>query len=697
MVRALRLPGRNRAGHGWSAPARRRASLGTAGAAVLLAAPDLVAAMVAGFALPSMVLLLADQFRPALVLPFGIAGALLAAVLVGVPRVAIDRREALLAAVAVAVVVAWFAMNIFFSAQNLYAHRDPATYNLAARWLVSNPSLHIPIHAEVFGDPVAQDAGSAGFGGAGPGLLYAQGNHLLPVLLAPIGWLFGVRAMLAGNVAIGALALLVFFGLARRVVGAAFALVALCALAVSVPMLFVSRDTYSEPVTMLLLLGGLSLLHRAIRGRRTADFALAGFVAGAAATARIDVYLALAALVLAAAVLLAVAPVGDRRRVGRQVTALLAPAAAMSVLGWLDVTWLSYGYYRDERHHIVSTWYAVLASAVVGAVVLWVAWRPRWRARFAAPRLWRVASRAVVALIVVFAALLASRPLWMRHLRIHGVPAYNANTLNWQAVYFGWPMLVLATVGYVLLARRLIRDRQYPLVGVLFMGAAMSAMYLTAAQITPDQPWASRRYLPVVVPALLIAATAALGALWRIGRRQASARAGLDEWLRAVRPWARGLTALGVVALLVPPALSTAPVAGIREEAPQLDQVLAICRAVGPSGAVLMLDRPAKTSYQQTIRSYCEVPVIGLVNPSRPELASARAAAFGHGRTLYGLSTTPDPILAVSGFGTAVAFSTVDTMRWPGVMNAAPRVAAMEKVTVYLVRVGSDGQLAPVG
>ena len=143
--------------------------------------------------------------------------------------------------------------------------------------------LPIATHPEIFGTPPGYGDASAGFGNtlSGGGHVYAQGNHLLPAMLAVVGWLFGTTAMLKANVAFGAMALFAFFGLARRVVTPPLALLAMTVVAVSMPLAFVSRDTYSEPLALLFLMGGLALLQRAVgsgpgprlrtRGRRGRD------------------------------------------------------------------------------------------------------------------------------------------------------------------------------------------------------------------------------------------------------------------------------------------------------------------------------------------------------------------------------------------------------------------------------------------
>ena len=56
----------------------------------------------------------------------------------------------------------------------------------------------------------------------------------------------------------------------------------------------------------------------------------------------------------------------------------------------------------------------------------------------------------------------------------------------------------------------------------------MSALYLWTSEVAPDQPWAMRRYVPVVLPLMLIAAGAALRA--RPGDDRACLRSSCARW-----------------------------------------------------------------------------------------------------------------------------------------------------------------------
>jgi hypothetical protein len=664
------------------------------GARIVYSAPDLVTSALAGFALPAMVLLLAGHFSPGWVLPAGVAGAAIAVAVCGAGPEHIDRRALRYTLIAIGLAFAWCVVNSFFSAENVFAHRDPATYNLAGRWLMDHPQLGIPAQPEIFGSPAGGSGSSAGFGLSSPVQLYAQGNHLLPALLAVTGWLFGIAALLKVNVTFGALALLAFFGLARRVVDAPLALVAMVAFAVSMPLIFVSRDTYSEPLALLFLVGGLGLLHRAVISGLVRDFALAGFVLGTSAMARIDSNVSLLAVLVTAAMLPIFAARTARRAAVTQAWALVGGTVVPVLVGWLDVAHLSYGYYRDERHHILPIFYAGYALLVILPLVVWASWHPAVRRVLRSPQLPHRATIAAAVLIGSGFAFLASRPLWMvAHGRnnpfvgdlqakagdaVDGTRTYDERTVHWLAQYLGWPLVVLGVIGYILLVRRCIRTRSLATVGMITVGLAMSLLYLRASKITPDQPWAMRRYVPVVLPILIIAAAYSICVL-----------------LRQSAVLVRAGAVLLAAAMIAIPAAVTAPMAGAREEVPQLVQVQRICAAVGTQGAVLEVDPPAQTSYSQTIRSYCNVPSYALIDAQPAQLATVRAAVAAHRRVLYLLSTDPTKI-HFAGSPPAAPFSEVTTTRWPSVLHGPPTRVDHEHVAVYLATVRADGLAEPV-
>ena len=679
----------------------------------VVAVPELAVAAVAGFSIGPMVLLLAGHFDRGPVLLTGAVGAILAAIACGLrdgarqspaPWSAVlppasPRTDLWATVAALVLVIAWVLLNARYTAENVYATRDPATYNLAARWLMDHPSLHISVHSEIFGNPPGYTSQSPGFSDvsepAVSGQLYSQGNHLAPALAAVVGWLAGVSGMFRANVVLGAFALLALFTLARRVIGSPLALVVTAAMAVSMPMIYVSRDMYSEPLMMLFLVGGAAMMHRAVNSRRRVDFALAGLVAGCSAMVRIDSYLALVAIGVSAVALVCLAGIGERRATIKDVLALLAAGAVPILVGWLDVTRLSSGYYRDQHHNIMTEFLALACVVVLAPVAVWIAWRPAARAWLGSERVRaRIASGAVVLLVAVFLMLL-SRPLWMvgrypfdNHTLViwqklsgvapDGTRSYRERTVLWLGQYFGWPTVILGVVGYSILIVALIRRRAYPLIGMLTLGLAMTALYLWDAEITGDQPWAIRRYVPVVLPVLLIAVGAVLRPLAARGRA--------------------GITATVVLAALVIgiPAHVMWPMRHARDEVPQYSQVQAMCSAMGRDGAVVSVDLEAYNVYGQTMRSYCGVPSIGLVGATAAQLQTMRDEVAKSHRTLYVMAKDGASVRFAPGVARG-AFSTVNTQLWPNTINFPPRLPVYRETPIWLNRVGSDGLAVPVG
>ena len=665
--------------------------------ALLEALPLLLPALLAGFSLVAMVALQLGAFRPLLVAPLGLAAALLAAAGVGLARpepLAGSRwldGAALLAALALA------ALNLRYSAQNIDVFRDPAVYAITGQWLVHHGSLPIPVHPEVFGHVPGVSFYSAGMDTATtPGAVHPQYGNLLPGLLAVGGWVGGDRLLLKLNPLLGSAALLVFYGMVRQWAGRAWALVALLALGVSLPQLHFSRNAYSEPITMLFLVGGLALLREAQRRGRPRAYGLAGLVLGAAVLARIDgFYFQLAVLVVAAATL-AAAPPERRGRAVRQVAWLLVCVAVPALVALANLVKLSPDYLHNLGGELATIAKAAVAVGLLAAAAVALAWRTSLLRRLAAATAgWLPAAGA--AAVVVLAAVGASRPLWMvghtpdapaaqvnyiaflqraEHLPVDGHRSYAEQTVLWLSWYFGPVTVTLGVLGAALLVYRLLRRGELRLVAPLTMFLSAALLYLTIPSIVPDQVWAMRRYLPVVIPWLLCSAAVALAVLARRSRL--------------------GLAAAALLAavMVVVPAKQSRPLVAIRDGVPQLVEVRNLCDRL-PAGAALVLTGPLANSYQQTARSYCDgVPVAGIAHPTRPQLARVQAAAAAHGRRLDLLVTD----LAVVPGKAAAGWQPISCVRvshWNAVLDRAAYTWGADKRTMFLGVVGPGGTVTP--
>ncbi len=150
---------------------------------------------------------------------------------------------------------------------------------------------------------------------------------------------------------------------------------------------------------------------------------------------------------------------------------------------------------------------------------------------------------------------------------------YAEETLQWMAWYLGIPALVAAIFGLSWATWRTLRGRIGPAALVaLTICLGGGALYWYDPQITPDQLWATRRFIPAVFPALAIWAAVAVAVVFSLPRIAVAGRV-----LRVA-----GATAVAAL-LLIPPVLTTTPLLWMRTQAGYLQPILDTCER-GRSG-----------------------------------------------------------------------------------------------------------------
>jgi hypothetical protein len=669
--------------------------------ALLKALPLLLPALFAGFSLVAMAALQLGRFQPLIVLPLGLIAATVAALGVGLVRPEPLAGSRFFDGAALLLVLGFAAFNARYSAQNIDVFRDPAVYAITGQWLVHHDSLPIPVQPAVFGAVPGLSFWTNGFDpNPTPGFVHPQYGNLLPGLLAVGGWLGGDSLLLRLNPLIGSAALLAFYGLVRQYVARAWALVALVGLGVSLPQLHVSRNSYSEPVTMLFLVGGLALLREAQRHGRTRSYGLAGLVLGSAVLARVDGFYFLLAMPVVAAATLAAASPERRRDAARHVVALLLGVAVPAVVAMTNLVNLSPTYFHNRSGELGMIAKAAVAITVLGAVAVLLAWRSRLLRRMAAGTTrWLPAAGAAV--VVLLAAVAASRPLWYvgrtpdapegqthyitflqeaNGLPLDGTRSYAEQTMLWFSWYYGPITVALGVLGAAFAVYRLLARGDLRLMAPLTMFLSAALLYVTVPSIVPDQIWAMRRYLPVVIPGLLLAAAVMLGLLAR------RSRAGMAV-----------ATLLAGVMVLVPTYVSIRLIP-VRDGVPQLAEVHNLCDNL-PADAALLLTGSLANTYQQTVRSYCNVPVAGVGQPTRVRLEQVQAAAQAHQRRLFVLFTEPAAIARdASPAGTArQPISCVRVSHWNATLNRAVYSWGADQRVMYLGVVTPSGRVTVSG
>lgn len=684
----------------------------------------LPALLVVAWLIPAVPLLLAGSFAlaPMLVISIPLALVLIVVGLAQVPNRWPASAQvkpgpgvpapwwALLTTLAVA--GGFIAWQIALNSPQIIATRDPGAYLQFGYWITQHSSAVIPAQASAFnGVHAGLSFSSLGFVQHGANLS-PQFMAGLPIMLAAGFWAGGINAALLVPAVLGGLAVLSFGGLVGRLAGPRWAPAGAIVLALVLPEQYTSRSAFSETLVQILLFGGLSLLIDALGTAAGPPARAARWLRGSPGPATVLAVLGGLALGLTAVVridglsdVLPAVPILGIMIAARKPQSLPLGIGLIIGVGY----GLGEGYvlarpYLDSLSSYTRPFGLIAAGTAVVTVICALAWRlgkmrgwVRW-ALAAPPLRWLPDAAAVVTVLIL--AGFAVRPYgqtvrgpggtpeaaYIGYLqRLAGLPLqprrlYTEDTLYWVIWYIGIPALLLGVLGIGLLARRVLRAfvtwedpvgaaRAWALPLLIIGWVTVGVLW--RPDTFPDQPWASRRLVPVVLPGLILAAVWA--AAWLTGK---AGERGAGKMAAAT------VAVACVVAVLLPTALTTfgigvAP-AGHSASQPtthsknglglqrtgkgQLTAIDGLCAALGHNASVVIVDLRVASEFTQLIRGACDTPAAWMDHPSNavmqqmvtsiqdvgrhPVLLSARQGelrAYGpQAREILNLTTTSD-------------------------------------------------------
>ena len=551
------------------------------------------------------------------------------------------------------VVAIW---NAAYSSHYVVADRDPAVYSLAGKWLAQHGNLVVtPSGGWAAKGPFFQTV-TQGMEPIQPGKLQFQFAHFLPSLMAEAENIGGDRLMFRVSALLGAIGLLAMYAVGCRLIRRPWlVLLAVTGVAVSLPELYVSRDPFSEAATQVLLFGGVWLMMRAWETRSRGVAFVAGLAIGGTLMTHIDAAIYLLPLpILGALGWLAAGARGERKGLAGVYTAFVLGVAPTAILGTLDVQRRSNLYYdalSSKMHEI----YAAIGAGVIVAVALVLIWpRVPWIREQLGRRRRQLSVLAVWVVAVGLVAAWALRPAGPKATgpngqigpiqRSLGLPVsphrtYAEQTLRWFEWYIGPAALALGIAGLCILVFWAIRRGRAGSIILLAMLAGITALYLWNPNVTPDQPWAIRRFATAGIPLFMIAAAVAVDVAASAARRVLRTRTFVTPVLVA-----------GTAALVVFPLAASLPIRSFEIQSSYLLAVEQTCRALGPNSAVLF---PLESDYDSVtlpppLRDWCgNMPVAQLKTPvTRAQLEKVAADFKSEGRTLWMLSGLPSAITA---------------------------------------------------
>ncbi len=585
----------------------------------------------------------------------------------------------------VAVAVVFAVWQIAERTEQIIYLRDPSTYLQVGYWLAHHGALPISNSLAAFGGSHADlSFASVNYYPRGSGIV-PQFMTGMPMVLAASVWLGGLPAALVTTPLIGACAVLSFGGLAGRLAGPRWAPAAAAILAVSLPEQYTSRSTFSEPLAQVLLFGGLCLLADSLVIKRTviaADEAAGpGRAPGPGGAAGQDrVLAALAGLALGLTILVRIDGLSDIVPVVPFLGLLLAARRRQAIplgvglvigvgCGLADGYLLSRPYLDLEAPSLrpLALGAAVLVVLTVVGVALTA--RPAVKEKLAR---WRTAKAArwlpvaVATLTVLIFVGFAVRPLVqtvagetdptsiayvaelqkLAGLPIDGRQQYYQDSLYWVIWYIGIPAVLLGAFGLAILARRGVRAlltwqdptkalRVWALPWMIALWVVVTVLYRPA--VSPDQPWASRRLVPFVLPGLILAA------IWAsVWLKERAGQLGRTRVTSAV------VASCCVASLLIPAALTNLDI-GFTKTATgrhlsahgmafrrigtgELAAVTKLCAAIGPNASVVILDSLTSDRFAQLVRGMCDTPTAVLTKLTPVTVGTVVIGIEGVGR-----------------------------------------------------------------
>jgi hypothetical protein len=584
-----------------------------------------------------MVGLVYDFYVPALLF-LGSAGVGVIVAVFLAPRPRAGQRAAHgAAAAAVGIALVFTVFVAATHSQHLLTDRDPAVYANTGRSIARTHELRPNIAIGPFADRNTFTVKGGSFAERF-GNLYPNFFQGLPVVLALGFWFAHDGGMLAVPAFLGGIGLLALYALASRLIGPRWALAAMALLAGSGLQLWFARDAYSELLVQVFVLGGMWLFLEARAGRAPfAAAAIGGAILSTSIMARIDA----PALIAGAVAILGIEWVRaeDTARPGRARRAIgaFAGGLAISALFAEGVTHrLNPGYLhalRGDVHLLTHLLEAVTLFTIL--VVVGHRFRPWAARRVARNRAFQAACLAIggAAAVWVYFGRPEPRSQLPDLAAISNVtPALRKSfeqwhmllSAHWFTEYFGGPAVVIGLIGFGVLVVWALRGGTAA-TAVLAIVLPATVLYVVRPSIGPDQPWTMRRFLPVVLPGIVIAIAVAFA--WAASKLKTR--------------WTRALLLLPALAVAIPTVQATMPFAQARAQYGAQAAVRDLCDQAGPDAAILVLKGGSFSSIlPQTLRGFCGVPTATLLDPNA-NLSKLAVAWHQLGRRLVVVASSP--------------------------------------------------------
>jgi hypothetical protein len=186
--------------------------------------------------------------------------------------------------------------------------------------------------------------------------------------------------------------------------------------------------------------------------------------------------------------------------------------------------------------------------------------------------------------------------------------SYYEQATRWLSWYLGWGTLALALIGACWLAYEQVAGRLRVWAPVFLVCFGSAFWVLLVPSITPDHPWADRRFVPVVLPGLVLFAIMAVVPVIAFLASRSSRAWSVDS--SGVRPALLGalqgaVAALAVLIVVVPVWTGSREVIYTKTEVGEPTLVHQVCAQLRPGDVVIAVGGRARSEWPGTMKVMC--------------------------------------------------------------------------------------------
>jgi hypothetical protein len=338
-----------------------------------------------------------------------------------------------------------------------------------------------------------------------------QFGHLYPIWLAQAYASCGRQGLFRLNGGFALLGVLVFGSLARKFVSRPHATVATLFLALNPAQIWLARTTLSEMLTQLFIWAGLWCVVEAGDTENSRPGALAGLFLGFAALVRIDCFLLVPFVFLADIFISRITRRSRGEGGSHALTSLYGAALPVWSLSLIYYVTFSRPYLIALARNLIAI--AMLTGVVLAGGVTWAIAPVRLQDRV---RNWVTSQTALsmagIMLFLLVGLAYSVRPKlepfalfsWPGH-HLDGTRDYREESVVNLTQYLSVLVVAAAVCGWYCRWRAMVGGGSSRAeLRVLCIVGGVAAMYLWNPSIAPDHFWASRRFLPVIIPGCIL-------------------------------------------------------------------------------------------------------------------------------------------------------------------------------------------------